>query len=104
MNKRLQSRLTIRLGGNGSRLSPGRRWRLGHDRPTPLPLLHDHDIHRHAQLLLARADDDAVDWRDIGEIAPDAEDDVIVLDQEIVGGIEADPPELLAAPERDPGV
>src|SRR6202000_1034997 len=56
------------------------------------------------KLLLAGTDDDAVHRRDIGEIATDTEDDVIVLDQEIVGRIEADPAELGAAPQRDPGM
>ena len=34
----------------------------------------------------------------------DREHDVVVLDQEIVGRIETDPAELLAAPQRHPGM
>jgi hypothetical protein len=34
-------------------------------------------------------------------ILPDRQHDVIVLDQKVVGRIEADPGEPLAAPERD---
>src|ERR1700735_184122 len=53
-------------------------------------------VDRHVELLLARADDDAIDRRDIGKIPPNCQHDVIVLDQYVVGGIEANPPHLLA--------
>jgi len=67
-------------------------------------LLHQQHIHRHRELLLARADDDAIDRRDVGEVAPDRQDDVVVLDQEVIGRIEPDPADRAAAPHRDPGV
>jgi len=65
---------------------------------------HQQHIHGHRQLLLARAHDDAVDRRHIGKIPAHGEDDVIVLDQKIIGGVEAEPAGLLAAPQRDPCV
>ena len=57
-----------------------------------------------AELLLARSHDDAVDRRDIGKIPPHRQHDVIVLDQDVIGRIEADPADLRTAPQRDPGV
>src|SRR5258706_15370741 len=69
-----------------------------------LTSFHQQPIHCHAELLLARACDDAIDRRDVGKIPPYGEDDVIVLDQKIIGRVEADPADLLAAPQRDPCV
>ena len=66
--------------------------------------LHQQHIHGHAELLLARADDDAVDRRDVGKVARDRQDDVIVANQDIVGRIETDPADRVAAPYRHPGV
>src|SRR5437016_12182306 len=71
---------------------------------TAAALLHRHHIDLDAQLLLARADDDAVDRGDVGEIAAGGEHDVVVGDHEVVGGVEADPAELAAAPHRNPGM
>ena len=65
---------------------------------TDYASLHRQHVHRHAQLLFRRADDDAVDGRDVGEVAADRELDVIVRDQEIIGRIQADPPQLCATP------
>ena len=75
---------------------PARRYvRAGRARPGPGircgRSLHQHHVHGDAELLLARADDDAVDRRDVGEVAPDGQNDVVVLDHEVVGRIEADP-------------
>src|ERR1700694_2638507 len=66
--------------------------------------LHHDDIHRDVELLLARPDDDAVDRRDVGKIPAHRQDDVIIFDEDVVGRIEADPTELLAAPQGHPGV
>src|SRR5262245_23697494 len=68
------------------------------------PLLHRHHVHLDPQLLLAGTYDDAVDWGDVGEIAAHGEHDVVVGDHEIVGGVEADPAEIAAAPYRNPGM
>ena len=59
---------------------------------------HQHDVDGDVELLFRRADDDAVDRRNIGKVAPDAQDDVIVLDEEIVGGVQSDPAKLFTAP------
>ena len=67
-------------------------------------LLDSYHINGDTKLLLGRTDDNTVDRRDISKIATDGEDDVIVLDQEIVSRIEAYPTELIATPERHPGM
>src|SRR4029078_10592374 len=62
---------------------------------------HHQHIHRHRELLLARADDDAGDRRDVGEVAPDRQDDVVVLDQQVIGRVEPDPADRAATPYRN---
>src|SRR5690242_12460077 len=62
------------------------------------PSLDRHDIDGDAELLPRRADDDAVDRRNVGKIAPHCENDVIVLDQEVIGRIETDPAKFGPAP------
>ena len=86
-------RAAIRQGAVDARQRPGMRRSL-----------HRQHVDRDAELLLARADDDAVDRRDVGEVAADRQNDVVVLDQDVVGRIEPDPAELGAAPHRHPGV
>src|SRR6476620_450705 len=58
----------------------------------------------HAELLLRRADDDAVDRRNVGKVAADREHDMVASDHKIVGRIEIDPAKLLPAPQRHPGM
>jgi hypothetical protein len=67
-------------------------------------LLHQQNVHGDIQLLPARANNNSVHWRHIGEITAYREHDVIVADQEIIGGIQTDPAKFVAAPHRYPGV
>ena len=60
---------------------------------------HQQHIHRDRELLLARSHDHAVHRRDVGKIPPDRQNDVIVLDENVIGRVEADLAEPLTAPQ-----
>ena len=56
------------------------------------------DIDRNPHVVCAIAQDDAVDRRDIGIVAADRDDDMVVRHPDAVGGVEPDPPALRPAP------
>ena len=56
------------------------------------------DIDLHVDFLVSGAQNDSRHWRDVGVVASARQNDVIVAHYEGVGGIEADPANIMPAP------
>src|SRR5580692_7094446 len=62
------------------------------------------DVDFDLEIVVARGEDQAFDWRYVGIIAPARDHDMVIARGDGVGRVEAEPAESRAAPQRDPGV